>query len=94
MKHMVVILLITGTIFPCATANRIIMIKDSSGDAKGFKLVQDLKASSSAKTGKVTLNQFFNTEVTYQFNEKDKAMPLVHLIFTPQKLFIQISWIL
>jgi len=85
MKYLVVILLITSTIFSCATANRIIMIKDSSGDSKGFKLVQNLKASSCAKTGKVTLNQFFNTEVTYQFKEMNKAMPLVSLDFHTTK---------
>jgi len=85
MKLFIALFLMVFAFSSCAPTNRIIMIKDSSNVPKGFKLVQNLQTSSSVKTGKVTLNQFFNTEVTYQFKELNKAMPLVSLGFHTTK---------
>ena len=55
------------------------VIKGSSSDPKGFKLVQNLKATSSAKTGKTLVNQYFETEATYRFEECNDQKPVVSI---------------
>ena len=85
MKLLIVIFLTVFAFFFCVPTNRIIVINDSANHNKGFKLIQNLKTTSSAKTGKTIVNQFFNTEVIYQFEEKNTVMPLVSLDFYTTK---------
>jgi len=79
MKRLTAILILICTFSSCTPTNRILATKDSSTDSKGFKLVQNLKTTSSAKIGKAIVNQYFDTEATYLFEEKNNQKPVVSI---------------
>lgn len=85
MKHLTAILILICAFSSCTPTNRIIVIKDSHSDSKGFKLVQNLKTNSSAKTGKAIVNQYFDTEATYLFEERNNQKPVVSLQLSATK---------
>jgi len=85
MKHLTALFILICTFSSCAPTNRIVVIKDSHSDSKGFKLVQNLKTTSSAKTGKAIVNQYFDTEATYLFEERNDQKPVVSLQLSATK---------
>lgn len=85
MKLSIALLLMVCVFSSCASTNRIMEIKGSHKETKGFKLIQNPKASSSEKTGRVIVNQFFNTRTTYLFEERNNQKPVVSLEFNSTK---------
>lgn len=81
MKLPITLLLMVFVFTTCASTNRIMEINDSHKEIKGFKLIQNLKASSSEKTGNRIVNQFFNIRTTYYFEERKNQKPAVTVEF-------------
>ena len=84
MKPFIVILLAACIFTSCASTNRIIEKNNSKKDGKSFRLIQNPKAHTAEKSRNTLINQFFNIQTTYLFEEQTDQKPIVMLEFLIQ----------
>lgn len=70
MRPILRLLWIMFFLISCGTTNRIVEIEDSFKEIKGLKLLQELDAYSSEKTGSFGGRKHYNVKVNYLFQQK------------------------
>ncbi|MBA4408317.1 MAG: hypothetical protein Q8S54_14255 [Bacteroidota bacterium] len=81
MKPIIQLFLFILFLFSCATTNRIIEIEDSFKEIKGIKLVQNLKAYSSEKTGSFGGIKYYNLNLSYLFEKQKNGQSILNAEF-------------